>query len=161
MTTVRIGNGFDIHRLVVGLPLILGGVRIEYECGLEGHSDGDALTHAITNALLGAAALGDIGTHFPPGDPWFKGVNSQVLLKQVKDMLKEKGYRIINVDSMVICEKPRLSKHYVEMRQVLSNSMEIDLDCVSIKATTAEGMGVIGNSLAIASQAVALIEKVS
>jgi 2-C-methyl-D-erythritol 2,4-cyclodiphosphate synthase len=155
---VRIGNGFDIHRLVVGPPLILGGVRIEYECGLEGHSDGDALTHAITNALLGAACLGDLGIHFPSSDPWFKGVNSQVLLKKVSGMVTEAGYRIINIDSMIICEKPRLSHFYAQMRTVLSESLGIEINCVSVKATTSEGLGTIGNGLAIAAQAVVLID---
>ncbi len=138
--------------------MILGGVRIEYECGLEGHSDGDALTHAITNALLGAACLGDIGTHFPSTDPWFKGVNSQTLLKKVSGMVTQAGYRIINIDSMVICEKPRLSQHYAQMRKVLSETLEIDIGCISVKATTAEGLGTIGNGLAIAAQTVVLID---
>lgn len=156
---IRIGNGFDIHRLVVGPPLILGGVHIDYECGLEGHSDGDVLTHAITNSLLGAAAMGDIGTHFPSTDPWFKGVNSQTLLKHVHQLIAKSGYSIVNIDAMVICEKPRLSRFYEQMRTVLSDTLMIEIDRVSIKATTAEGLGAIGNGLAIAAQTVALIER--
>lgn len=156
---IRIGNGFDIHRLVVGPPLILGGVRIEYECGLEGHSDGDALTHAITNSILGAAALGDIGTHFPSSDPWFKGINSLTLLKQVYEMIAKTGYTIVNIDSMILCEKPRLSRYYDQMRQSLSGALGIEIERISIKATTTEGLGIVGNGLAIAAQTVALIER--
>lgn len=156
---MRIGNGFDIHRLVEGIPLILGGVRIEYERGLKGHSDGDALTHAIMNALLGAACLGDIGVHFPPGDPRFKGADSQVLLGHVDALLKQSGYRIVNIDSMIICERPKLSPHYLEMRQRLSQTLALDIESVSVKAATAEGLGTIGGGLAIAAQSVVLLEQ--
>lgn len=155
---MRIGNGFDIHRLVEGVPLILGGVKIPCERGLQGHSDGDALTHAIINALLGAAALGDIGMHFPPGDPGLKGASSLAMLSQVLQLVSERGYRIVNIDSMIICERPKLSPFYRVMREALSQSLGIDVDCISVKASTAEGLGTIGGGLAIACQAVALLE---
>ena len=156
---MRIGNGFDVHRLEEGIPLIIGGVRLEYERGLKGHSDGDVLTHAIMNALLGAAALGDIGVHFPPGDPKFKGADSQQLLKQVKALLDQAGYRIENIDSMIVCERPKLSPHYGAMRKQLSDTLGLEIDRISVKAATAEGLGSIGAGIAIAAQAVALIER--
>jgi 2-C-methyl-D-erythritol 2,4-cyclodiphosphate synthase len=154
---LRIGNGYDIHRLVDGGPLILGGVRIEYERGLHGHSDGDVLTHAIINALLGAAALGDIGMHFPPGDPKFKGINSLDMLKTVHDLIQQHGYQIGNIDSMVICERPKLSPHYPAMRKALSDALSIDMNNISVKASTAEGLGTIGSGEAIAAHAVAIL----
>ena len=158
--SIRIGNGFDIHRLVEGIPLIIGGVKIEYVRGLHGHSDGDVLTHAIINSILGAAALGDIGMHFPPGDIHFKGANSQDLLKQAHACVVAAGYRIVNVDSMIVCERPKLSPHYMAMRQTLSATLGIDVGLISVKASTAEGLGTVGGGLAIAAQAVALIETV-
>jgi 2-C-methyl-D-erythritol 2,4-cyclodiphosphate synthase len=154
---LRIGNGYDIHRLVDGGPLILGGVRIDYERGLHGHSDGDVLTHAVINALLGAAALGDIGMHFPPGDPRFKGINSLDMLKTVHDLIKQHGYQIGNIDSMVICERPKLSPHYPAMRKALSDALAIDVNNISVKASTAEGLGTIGSGDAIAAHAVAIL----
>jgi 2-C-methyl-D-erythritol 2,4-cyclodiphosphate synthase len=146
---IRVGTGFDIHRLVEGVPLVLGGVTIPYEKGLEGHSDGDALTHAIVDALLGAACLGDIGVHFPPGDDF---------LKHVIDLLDGKLFYVQNVDATIICEAPKLSPHYEAMRTILSKAMRIEMDQVSIKSKTMERIGPIGEGLAIACQAVALVE---
>jgi 2-C-methyl-D-erythritol 2,4-cyclodiphosphate synthase len=154
---VRIGNGYDIHRLVEGRPLILGGVTVPYEKGLEGHSDGDVLTHAIINALLGALALGDIGMHFPPGDARFKGINSQDMLRHTQKLLETKGQKIVNIDSMIVCERPKLSPLYAAMREALSKTLAIDVDSISVKASTAEGLGTIGGGLAIAAHAVALV----
>jgi len=155
--SLRVGNGYDIHRLVDGVPLILGGVRIEYERGLHGHSDGDVLTHAIINALLGAAALGDIGMHFPPGDPQYKGANSLDLLQKAHQLIQQRGFQIGNIDSMIICERPKLSPFYSSMRQSLSDALSIDIDNVSVKASTAEGLGTIGSGEAIAAHAVAIL----
>ncbi|HEY9773349.1 MAG TPA: 2-C-methyl-D-erythritol 2,4-cyclodiphosphate synthase [Planktothrix sp.] len=157
---MRIGNGYDVHRLVALRPLILGGVKIPFEMGLEGHSDGDALTHAIINAVLGACSLGDIGIHFPPGKEEIKGINSLIMLETATELLTMKNYRVINVDSMIICERPKLSSFYLPMREALSRALHVDVDCVSVKASTAEGLGVIGSGLAIAAQAVALVERI-
>jgi len=155
---MRVGTGFDIHRLVEGIPLVLGGVNIPFDKGLEGHSDGDALTHAIVDALLGAACLGDIGVHFPPGDDKHKNANSIDFLKHAVDLLDGKLFYVQNVDATIICEAPKLSPHYDAMRQVLSKAMRISLDQVSIKSKTMERIGPIGEGKAIACQAVALIE---
>ena len=155
---MRIGNGYDLHRLVVGRPLILGGVNIPFELGLEGHSDGDVLSHAIMDSLLGAAGLGDIGMWFPPGDPEYLGANSVRLLRMVTDFLRQERYVICNVDSVIICERPRLSPYFTDMRQKLSEAMDIAFDKVSVKATTTEGLGTTGRGEAIAAQAVALID---
>jgi 2-C-methyl-D-erythritol 2,4-cyclodiphosphate synthase len=158
---MRIGLGYDIHRLVTGRPLIIGGVRIDdAPKGAEGWSDADALTHAICDALLGAAALGDIGYHFPPGDPSFKGVDSQKLLLRVRRMVEDKGFRIVNVDAVVMLEKPYLKPHKAAMARILGESMGVPPDCVCIKATTNEGMDAVGHGEAIAAQAVALLEPV-
>ncbi|MBX9878905.1 MAG: 2-C-methyl-D-erythritol 2,4-cyclodiphosphate synthase [Candidatus Obscuribacterales bacterium] len=156
---MRIGNGFDIHRLVEGRKLILGGVEIPHDKGVEGHSDGDALTHAVIDALLGASAQGNIGTWFSPTDPNIKGISSFEMLAAVVAKLGELNYSITNVDTVVICEKPKLSPHYEEMRRGLAGVLKIDIDQVSVKATTAERLGPIGQGEAIAVQAVALIEK--
>ncbi|HIA52490.1 MAG TPA: 2-C-methyl-D-erythritol 2,4-cyclodiphosphate synthase [Candidatus Melainabacteria bacterium] len=155
---MRVGTGFDIHRLVEGQPLVLGGVTIPFEKGLEGHSDGDALTHAIVDALLGAACLGDIGVHFPPSDEKHKGASSIDFLKHVMDLLDGKMFFVQNVDATIICEAPKLSPHYEAMRQNLSKAMRISMEQVSIKSKTMERIGPIGEGLAIACQAVALVE---
>lgn len=155
---MRIGHGYDVHRLKEGRKLILGGVEIEYDKGLDGHSDADVLTHAIMDALLGAAALGDIGKLFPDNDDAFLGVDSMVLLSVVCKVLNEHGYRISNVDSTVIAQKPKLAPHIENMRKRLSEVMNIPLDCVSVKATTEEKLGFTGEGLGIAAHAVALIE---
>ena len=138
--------------------LRLGGVHIPFELGLEGHSDGDALIHAIIDALLGAASLGDIGIFFPPGETAIKGIKSPVMLAKVLELLSEKSYKIVNVDTVVICEKPQLSGHYPAIRQTLADLLKLDIECVSVKAKTAEKLGDIGAGKAIAAQAVALLE---
>ena len=155
---MRIGNGFDVHRLVEGRKFILGGVEIPHDRGVEGHSDGDCLTHAIIDALLGASAQGNIGTWFPPSDPKIKGISSFEMLSAVVAKLDELNYKIANVDAVVICEKPKLSPHYDEMRKLLASVLKVEIDQVSVKATTAERLGPIGQGDAIAVQAVALLE---
>ncbi len=157
---MRIGHGYDVHRLVEGRKLILGGVEIPYEKGLLGHSDADVLTHALMDALLGAAGLGDIGQHFPDSDDRFLGADSLDLLRQVCRMLEEKGYRIGNVDVTVIAQRPKLAGAIPEMRRRLAGNMQIDPDAVNVKATTEEKLGFTGEGLGIAAHAVALIESI-
>lgn len=157
---MRVGNGYDVHKLVYGLPLILGGVRIPFEMGLEGHSDGDALTHAIMNAMLGAAALGDIGIHFPSDDPQFRGADSINLLRQVRQTLISNAFELLNIDTMIICDRPKLSTYYKAMRLNLSAALEVGIDQISVKAATTDGMGYIGRGEGIAAQAVALVKSV-
>jgi 2-C-methyl-D-erythritol 2,4-cyclodiphosphate synthase len=158
---LRIGNGFDIHRLVVGRPLILGGVNIPFEFGLEGHSDGDALTHAIADSILGAAGLGDIGMWFPPDDETYRGANSIELLRTVVKSAKEHGYVVGNVDCVIICERPKLAPFYKQIRSTLSAVLEISEQDVSLKARTMEGLGAIGRGEAIAVESVVLLQKFS
>jgi 2-C-methyl-D-erythritol 2,4-cyclodiphosphate synthase len=157
---VRVGNGFDIHRLVVGLPLILGGVRIPSEFGLEGHSDGDALCHAVADSILGALAMGDIGMLFPSDDPFYRGANSLELLKQVVNSAKERGFIIINCDCVIICERPKLSPYYEQMRKTLSEALSIEESRVGMKARTMDGLGSIGRGEAIAVQSVVLLDNI-
>ena len=157
---MRIGQGYDIHRLETGRKLILGGVDIPFDKGLVGHSDGDALTHAVIDALLGAACLGDIGVHYPPSEQAYAGANSVNLLKKVGMLLVQRNYRIINIDSILIAEKPKFSKFYELMRANLSGALKIGIEQVSIKAKTMEGLGEIGAGQAIAAQAIVLIELV-
>ena len=159
MTNLRIGHGYDVHRLVEGRPLILGGLAVPYEKGLDGHSDADVLLHAIMDALLGAAALGDIGQHFPDNDPAYAGVSSLVLLKSVGGLLKHAGYAVVNIDATVLAQKPKLSPYIEEMRRRIAETLGISHDCVSVKATTEEGLGFTGEGRGIAVHAVALIEK--
>ena len=154
---MRIGQGYDVHRLVEGRRLILGGVEIPYEKGLLGHSDADVLTHALMDALLGAAALGDIGQHFPDKDPRYAGADSLELLRHVCALLRDNGYRVGNTDCTVIAQRPKLASYIPEMRRRLADVMEIPLDCVSVKATTEEGLGFTGDGSGIAAQAVALL----
>ncbi|MBK8220878.1 MAG: 2-C-methyl-D-erythritol 2,4-cyclodiphosphate synthase [Candidatus Obscuribacter sp.] len=156
---LRIGQGYDIHRLVEGRPLVIGGLTLEYDRGPLGHSDGDALLHAVTDAILGACALGDIGRHFPPSDKRFKDADSKVLLRQAIEMVLEAGFTVINIDSTVILEKPRLAPHIEGMRRNLAELLDLDLDSISVKAKTNEGLGPVGEGQAIAAQAVALVEK--
>ena len=156
---LRIGQGYDIHRLVEGRPLVIGGLTLEYVRGPLGHSDGDALLHAVTDAILGACALGDIGRHFPPSDKRFKDADSKVLLRQAIEMVLEAGFTVINIDSTVILEKPRLAPHIEGMRRNLAELLDLDLDSISVKAKTNEGLGPVGEGQAIAAQAVALVEK--
>ena len=154
---MRIGQGYDVHRLVEGRRLILGGVEIPYEKGLLGHSDADVLTHALMDALLGAAALGDIGQHFPDKDPRYAGADSLELLRKVCALLRDDGYRVGNTDCTVIAQRPKLAGFIPEMRRRLAEVMEIPLDCVSVKATTEEGLGFTGDGSGIAAQAIALL----
>ena len=156
---MRIGHGYDVHKLVEGRKLILGGVEITYEKGLLGHSDADVLTHALMDALLGAAALGDIGKLFPDNDPAYEGADSIELLQKVTAVLAEHGYRVGNVDCTVIAQRPKLAPHIPQMRQILAGAMGLEASRVSVKATTEEGLGFSGQGLGIAAQAVALIEE--
>jgi 2-C-methyl-D-erythritol 2,4-cyclodiphosphate synthase len=155
---VRVGTGYDAHPLRAGRDLILGGIRIEHPVGLDGNSDADVLTHAIIDALLGAAGLGDIGQHFPASDPRFKGASSQDLLASAVRTVREAGYRIVNVDSTVIAEAPRLEPHLAAMRAQLASRLDMGADTVSVKATSPEGLGALGRKAGIAAQAVVLIE---
>ena len=148
-----------MHQLVSGRPLVLGGITIPHSHGLLGHSDADALLHAITDALLGAAALGDIGRHFPDTDPAYKGADSGKLLDHVVALLEEKGYAVGNVDVTIICQRPKLKDYIEQMRQNVARHLKVDADCVNIKATTTEKLGFEGEGLGISSHAVACIEK--
>ena len=155
---MRIGHGYDVHRLVEGRDLILGGVRIDYEKGLLGHSDADVLTHAVMDALLGAAALGDIGKLFPDRDPAFKDADSLMLAREVAKRLTEAEYRIVNVDATVIAQAPKLSPYIEQMRRNIAKALGIRFEDVSVKATTEEGLGFSGLGLGIAGHAVCLIQ---
>ena len=156
---MRIGHGYDVHRLVEGRRLILGGVEIPWEKGLLGHSDADVLIHAVMDALLGAAALGDIGKLFPDNDPKYSGADSVMLLREVVKVLKEQGFSVSNVDCTVIAQRPKLSPHIIRMREILAEAMGVDISRVSVKATTEEGLGFTGEGLGIAAHAVALINE--
>ena len=155
---MRIGHGYDVHKLVEGRKLILGGVEIPYEKGLLGHSDADVLTHALMDALLGAAALGDIGKLFPDNDDRFLGADSIELLREVTRVIREHGYTFGNVDCTVISQRPKLAPYIQQMREILAQAMGTELDRVSVKATTEEKLGFTGEGLGIAAHAVALIE---
>jgi 2-C-methyl-D-erythritol 2,4-cyclodiphosphate synthase len=156
---LRIGAGYDIHPLKAGRKLIIGGVRIPYELGLDGHSDADVLTHAVIDALLGAAALGNIGDHFPADDPRYKDASSLDLLATAGAALAKAGYRVVNIDSTVVAEEPRLQPHLSEMEANIAKRIGVDRGAVSVKATSPEGLGALGNRAGIAAQAVALIDK--
>lgn len=160
MTNLRVGHGYDVHRLKTGCDLILGGLTIPYDRGLDGHSDADVLTHAIMDALLGAAAAGDIGKLFPDNDEAFRGISSLELLRHVKLHLAENNYKIVNVDATVIAQAPKLSPYREEMREKLAKVMEVGVDQVSVKATTEEHLGFTGSGEGIAAHAVVLIERV-
>jgi 2-C-methyl-D-erythritol 2,4-cyclodiphosphate synthase len=157
MSQFRVGIGNDIHRLVEGRKLILGGVEIPHERGLLGHSDGDSLTHAIIDALLGAAALGDIGSHFSDRDPRWAGADSLVFLRHVRELLEERGFEIANVDATILAERPKMAPHISEMKVRLAEAMKINESQINVKAKTNEGLDAIGRGEAIAAQAVALI----
>ncbi len=157
--TIRVGHGYDVHRLIENRKLILGGVEIPYEKGLLGHSDADVLVHAIMDALLGAAALGDIGTHFPDTDPAYSGADSIGLLKQVCRLLAQKGYQVSNIDATVIAQQPKLKPYIQTMRQRIADAMQTEPDAVSIKATTEEKLGFTGRLEGISAHCVALITK--
>ncbi|ADL08831.1 2-C-methyl-D-erythritol 2,4-cyclodiphosphate synthase [Thermosediminibacter oceani] len=156
---MRVGIGYDAHRLVEGRRLVLGGVVIPFEKGLLGHSDADVLVHAINDALLGAAALGDIGTHFPDTDPKYKDISSILLLKKVGELLKREGFGVVNIDSVICAEKPKLSPFIEKMRQNIAEALNIAKEKVSVKATTTEGMGFEGRGEGISAQAICLIKK--
>ena len=154
---MRVGMGYDVHRLVEGRDLILGGVQIPWEKGLLGHSDADVLIHAIMDALLGAAALGDIGKHFPDTDPAYEGISSVMLLKHVAKLLQENGYGITNIDATIIAQKPKMAPHIPQMRENIADALGIGLSALNIKATTEEGLGFTGRGEGIASQAICLL----
>jgi 2-C-methyl-D-erythritol 2,4-cyclodiphosphate synthase len=156
---VRVGIGWDLHRLVAGRPLVIGGVRLPFDRGEEGFSDGDAATHAIIDALLGAASLGDIGRHFPPGDPRWRGISSRALLVRVRSMLEEAGWRIGNVDVTVALEAPKIGPRAAEIRETIAADLGLEAAAVSVKGKTAEGLGDVGRGEAIEAWAVALIER--
>jgi len=157
--TQRMGMGFDVHRLVSGRRLVLGGVDIPHTKGLMGHSDADVLSHAVCDALLGAAALGDIGRIFPDSDERYRGISSLMFLSETARMLREEGYSIMNVDATVAAETPKLHPHYEEMRQGMADALEVDAAIVSVKATTTEGLGYTGRGEGIAAWAVAMIKR--
>ena len=154
---MRIGQGYDVHRLVAERPLILGGIEIPYEKGLLGHSDADVLLHAISDALLGAAALGDIGAHFPDSDPAYRGADSAALLRAVGDLIRASGYEIGNIDSTVVCQAPKLAPHIASMRARIAEVLALPVGAVSVKASTEEHMGFTGRGEGIAAHAVCLL----
>ena len=156
---MRIGHGYDVHRLIAGRKLVLGGVEIPYILGLDGHSDADVLLHAIMDALLGAAALGDIGRLFPDTDPAYKGISSVLLLETVAARIREADYEVGNVDATVIAQKPKLAPHIPAMREIVAKTLGVDLDQINIKATTEEHLGFSGREEGIAAHAVCLLEK--
>lgn len=155
---MRVGMGYDVHRLVEKRDLILGGVKIPYEKGLLGHSDADVLVHAIMDALLGAAALGDIGQHFPDSDPRYKGISSIVLLEHVRDLLEKELYVINNVDATIIAQAPKMAPHIPEMRENIAKALHVELGQINIKATTEEGLGFTGSGEGISSQAICALD---
>lgn len=156
---MRIGHGYDVHKLVPCRDLILGGVKVEYELGLLGHSDADVLLHAVSDAMLGAAGLGDIGKHFPDSDPQYKGADSLELLRQVAQKVAAKGYRVINVDVTMIAQAPKLRPHIPQMERNIADALGIGLDRVNVKATTEEHLGFTGEGLGMACHAVCLLEE--
>lgn len=161
MTKLRVGHGYDVHRLVEGRALILGGVTVPFDRGLLGHSDADVLTHAVMDALLGAAALGDIGRLFPDSDAAYAGADSIALLRRVTALLREHGWQVGNVDATVVAQVPKLAPYIPEMRRRLAEAMGLDVDCVSVKATTEERLGFTGSGEGMAAHAVALIERLN
>lgn len=156
---MRIGHGYDVHRLVSGRKLVLGGVEIPWELGLDGHSDADVLLHAIMDAMLGAAAMGDIGRLFPDNDPAYKGISSVLLLQRVWEKIQEKGYTISNLDATVIAQKPKLMPYISQMQNMIAKTLSIDLDQVNVKATTEEKLGFTGREEGIAAHAVCILKK--
>ncbi|SPF39608.1 2C-methyl-D-erythritol 2,4-cyclodiphosphate synthase [Syntrophobacter sp. SbD1] len=156
---MRVGFGYDVHRLVPGRPLILGGIEVPYEQGLLGHSDADVLLHAICDALIGAAALGDIGTHFPDTSPEFKDISSLLLLRRTVALLTQRGLRLKNIDSTIVAQRPRLSPFIPRMVERISNQLGVDLECINIKAKTTETLGFAGREEGIAAYAVVLVEE--
>ncbi len=155
---MRIGMGYDVHKLGPDRDLILGGVKIPYELGLIGHSDADCLVHAVMDSILGAAAMGDIGQHFPDTDPAYKGADSLALMAHVKEMVRAAGWRIGNIDATIIAQRPKMAPYIPEMRRLMAEVLEIDVDRINVKATTEEGLGFTGEGLGIACQSIALLE---
>ena len=156
---IRIGHGYDVHAFADNRKCIIGGVDIPYEKGLLGHSDADVLLHAVSDSLLGAAALGDIGKHFPDTDPAFKGADSIVLLQRVVELIHSKGYRVVNIDATVIAQAPKMAPYILRMRENIANALCVDVDCVNVKATTEEKLGFTGRKEGISAHCVCLIEK--
>lgn len=156
---IRIGNGYDVHKLVEGRKLVLGGVEIPHTKGVLGHSDGDVLIHAVMDAILGALALGDIGQHFPDTDMKYEGIDSKILLKKVTELMKDKGYRVVNLDSIIVAQKPKLKDYLGNMRKVMADILETEVENISVKATTEEKLGFTGNEEGIKSYCVVLLEK--
>lgn len=159
MTDLRIGHGYDVHRLTEGRKLILGGVDIPFEKGLLGHSDADVLVHALMDAMLGAAAMGDIGKHFPDNDPQYSGADSLKLLERVCEIIKNAGYELVNADCTVLAQRPKLAPHISKMRENIAGKIKCDVSRISVKATTEEGLGFTGEGSGIAAHAVVLLEK--
>nr|WP_295779209.1 2-C-methyl-D-erythritol 2,4-cyclodiphosphate synthase [uncultured Intestinibacter sp.] len=157
---MRVGIGYDVHKLVENRKLILGGVEIEHDKGLLGHSDADVLVHAMMDSILGALALGDIGKHFPDTDPKYKGADSIKLLEFVNNLIESKGYKVNNIDSIIVAQAPKMAPHILKMRENVSKAMNIDIDCISIKATTEEGLGFTGNKQGISCQSICSLIKV-
>ena len=160
MTTLRIGHGYDVHRLAEGRPLILGGVAIPWERGLDGHSDADVLTHAVMDALLGAVAAGDIGKLFPDDDAAYLNISSMLLLERVGDYLRQQGYAVVNIDATLVVQEPKVSPHRDTMRKNIADALKVDISQISVKATTEEHLGFTGTGEGMAAHAVALVEKV-
>jgi 2-C-methyl-D-erythritol 2,4-cyclodiphosphate synthase len=155
--TFRTGIGYDVHRFEEGIPLFLGGIKIPYEKGLKGHSDADVLLHAICDALLGALALGDIGKYFPDNDEAFKGIDSKIILSRCFSLVKDRSFKIVNLDSILILEKPKVSEYITEMRKTIAGILETDIDNISVKATTTERLGFEGRGEGVAAQAVVIV----
>lgn len=156
---IRIGNGYDVHVLIEGRKLVLGGIEIPHTKGVLGHSDGDVLVHAVMDAMLGALALGDIGQHFPDTDMKYENINSTILLKRVKELVAERGYKIINLDSIIVLQKPKVKPYIEAMRKRVAEILEIDIEQVSVKATTEEKLGFTGDESGVKSYCVVLLEK--
>lgn len=159
MTSIRIGHGYDVHRIVSGRDLILGGVNIPWEMGLDGHSDADVLVHAVMDALLGAAALGDIGVLFPDSDPVYLGVSSLELLGRVAKLLRQHGWQVVNVDATLVAQRPKIGPFRDRMRQNIADTLDVDMSQISVKATTEEHLGFTGDGSGMSAHAIALIEK--
>ncbi len=155
----RVGLGYDVHKLVEGRDLIIGGVKIPYEMGLLGHSDADVLIHAIMDALCGAAKLGDIGKLFPDTDPKYKGISSVLLLKYVKEELDKKGWKVVNIDSIIVAQRPKMRPYIPEMEEIIAKTLDVDVECINVKATTEEELGFTGRKEGISSKAVCMLEK--
>jgi 2-C-methyl-D-erythritol 2,4-cyclodiphosphate synthase len=156
---MRVGIGYDAHRLAPGIPLVLGGVTVSHDHGLAGHSDADVLTHAIIDALLGAAALGDMGTYFPPSNPHYGGISSLELLAQTRDILGRSGWKVVNVDATIVAERPRLAPYIGHMCEAIARTLQVDLRQISVKAKTTDGLGFVGTGEGMEAHAVAMVEE--